>query len=106
MALNKYQWSNERGQHKRVGGKFDVNALTLLTAKMDAMTQKLDGLNMNVVNFYALSPTCDGCGFHDHVTENCLVGNPSALSYSEHVAYVNFQARPNHDPYSNSYNLG
>jgi len=38
MALNNYQWSSERGQRKRVGGKYDVNALTLLTVKMDAMT--------------------------------------------------------------------
>ena len=38
MALHNYQWSSERGQPKRVGGKFDVDALTLLNAKMDAMT--------------------------------------------------------------------
>ena len=38
MALNNYQWSSERGQPKRVGGKFDVNSLTLLTTKMDVMT--------------------------------------------------------------------
>ena len=30
MALNNYQWSNERGQPKRVGGKYDIDALTLL----------------------------------------------------------------------------
>ena len=38
IALNNYQWCNERGQPKRVWGKFEVDALTLLTAKMDAMT--------------------------------------------------------------------
>jgi len=42
MALNNYQWSNERGQPKRVGGKYEIDALTLRTAKMDVMTQKLD----------------------------------------------------------------
>ena len=47
MALNNYQWSSERGQPKRVGGKFDVDTLTLLSAKMDAMTKKLDRLNVN-----------------------------------------------------------
>jgi len=36
MALNNYQWSNERGQRKRVGGKYEIDALTLLTTKMDA----------------------------------------------------------------------
>jgi len=41
MALNNFQWSNERGQPKRVGGKVEVDALTLLSAKVDAMTQKV-----------------------------------------------------------------
>ena len=50
MALNNYQWSNERGQPKRVGSKYEIDALTLLTAKMDAMTQKLDKLNVHAVN--------------------------------------------------------
>jgi len=30
MALNNYQWSSERGQPKRVGGKYDIDTLTLL----------------------------------------------------------------------------
>ena len=67
MALNNYQWSNERGQPKRVGGKYDVDALTLLTTKMDAMTQKLDRLNVNVVNSCAPSASCDRCDSLDHV---------------------------------------
>jgi len=105
MALNNYQWSSERGQPKRVGGKYDVDALTLLTVKMDAMTQRLDRLNVNVVNSCAPSPFCDRCCSLDHVTENCHVGNSLAPSPVEHLAYVNnFQPRSNHDPYSNSYN--
>ena len=50
MALNNYQWSSERGQPTRVGGKYEIDALTFLTAKMDAMTQKLDKLNVHVVD--------------------------------------------------------
>jgi len=34
MMLNNCQWPNERGQPKRVGGKSDVYALTLFTAKV------------------------------------------------------------------------
>ena len=80
MALNNYQWSNERGQPKLVGGKYDINALTLLTAKMDAMTQILDRLNVNAVNSCALSPSCDRCDSLDHVTENFQFENPFAPS--------------------------
>jgi len=107
MTLSNYQWSSDRGQSKRVRCKFDVDALNLLTVKMDAMTQKLDKLNVSAMNSCAPSPPCDRCGSHDHVTESCQVGNPFAPSPSKHVAYVNnFQPRPNHDPYSNSYNPG
>jgi len=107
MVLNNYQWSSEHGQPKRVGGKYNVDALTLLTAKMDATTRKLDKLHVNAVNSCAPSPSCDRCGSLDHVTENCQVGNPFAHPPIEYVAYMNnFQPMPNHDPYSNSYNPG
>jgi len=36
--LNNFQWSTERGQPKWVGVKLEVDALTLLSAKVDAMT--------------------------------------------------------------------
>ena len=105
MTLNNYQWSNERGQPERVRGKFYVDSLTLLTAKMDVMTQRLDRLNVNAMNSCASSLTCERCGSYDHVTMNCQVRNLLALFPNEHVAYVNnFQHRPNHDPYSNTYN--
>jgi len=77
-GIEQLSWSSERGQPKRVGGKYDVDALTFLTAKMDAMTQKLDKLNVNAVNSCAPYPLCDRCGALDHVTENCQVGNPFA----------------------------
>jgi len=48
--LNNFQWSNERAQPKRVGGKYELDAITLLTAKMDAVTQKLDKLNVHAVD--------------------------------------------------------
>jgi len=38
MMLNNFQWSTERTQPKRVRDKFEVDALTLLSAKVDAMT--------------------------------------------------------------------
>ena len=52
MALNNFQWATERSQAKRVGGKLEVDALTLLSAKVDAMTQRLDRMNVNVCLLY------------------------------------------------------
>jgi len=37
MDINNCQWPRERRQPKRVGGKLEVNALTLLSAKVNAM---------------------------------------------------------------------
>jgi len=42
MALNNIHWSTKRTQPKWVGGKLEVDAITLLSAKVDAMTKRLD----------------------------------------------------------------
>ena len=39
MALNNFQWSIDQTHPKQVGGKLEVDAITLLSAKGDAMTQ-------------------------------------------------------------------
>ena len=56
MTLNNFQWSIERRQPKQVEGKLEVDALTLLSAKFDAMTQRLDHMNVNAVNSTAPPP--------------------------------------------------
>ena len=38
MTLNNYQWPNEMSPSKKVRVNFDIDTLTSLTAKMDAMT--------------------------------------------------------------------
>ena len=75
MALNNLQWFNERGQAKWVGGKLKVDAFTLLTATVDAMTQRLDPLSVNAVNSSA-PPPCEICGSYDHLPINCQLRSP------------------------------
>ena len=70
IALNNFQWSTERGQPKRVGGKLEVDAVTLLSTKIDAMTQRLDQMNVNAVNSNASFPY-QIYGSVEHVTLNC-----------------------------------
>jgi len=70
MTLNNFQWSTERGQPKRIAGKLEVDALTLLSAKVDAVTQSLDRMNVNAVNSSAPFP-CKICGSMELVTLNC-----------------------------------
>ena len=107
MVVNNYQWSNKRGQPKRVRGKLKVNAVTLLSAKVDAMTQRLGHLNVNVVGSNAPSPSCEICGSVDHLTTNCQVRRPFAQDNSNQVNYVNnYNLRLINDPSSNIYNPG
>ena len=47
MVLDNFQWSTERGQPKQIGGKLEVDAVTLLSTKVDKMTQKLNRMNVN-----------------------------------------------------------
>ena len=75
MTLNNFQWSTERGQPKRVGGKLEVDALTLLSAKANAMSQRLDQMNVNAMNSSAPS-LYEISGSIKHVTLNCQVGSP------------------------------
>ena len=58
-----------------LNNKLDVDALTLLSANVEAMTQRLDCLNINVVSSSAPSPPCEICGSVDRLTINCQVGS-------------------------------
>jgi len=107
MSLKNFKWPNELGQPTQVGGNLQVAALSMLNAKVDAMSQRLERLNVNAVNSSAHHPSCEICGSVGHLTKNCQVGCPFAQNTSDQVNYVNnFKARPTNDPYSNTYNPG
>ena len=40
MTLNNFQWSSERTQPKQVGVKLELDAISMLSPKVDAMSQK------------------------------------------------------------------
>ena len=75
MRLNNFQWSTERAQPRRVRDKLEVDAFTLLSAKLDAMTKRLDQLNVNAINFSAPYPY-EICGSIEYISLNCQVGSP------------------------------
>ena len=60
MELNNFQWSTRRGQSKWVGGKLEIDALTLLSAKINATNQRLDHMNVKSVNSN-VPPPCEIC---------------------------------------------
>jgi len=70
MTLNNFQWSTERGQPKRLKGKVEIDVLTLISTKVDVITQRLDRMNVNAVNSNAPSPY-EIYGFVELVTLDC-----------------------------------
>jgi len=42
MALNNYQWYDERSQRTRIRGKLELDAISILSTKVDAMSQRLE----------------------------------------------------------------
>ena len=107
MSLNNYQWSNEIRQPKRVGGELELDALTLVSAKVDVMTQRLDRLNANVASSTGPTPSCEICGSIDPLTVTCQVRSPFAQDTGDQVNSVNsFTLRLTNDPYFNTYNSG
>jgi len=50
MALNNFQWLSEKAQPKHIGGKLELDVISMLSSKVDAMSQKLECLNVNSVS--------------------------------------------------------
>jgi len=105
MALNNYQWSNERSKPKRVWDKLELDAISMFSAKVDAMSQMLQRLNVNSIHLSTPSLSCGSCGCVDDLTVNCQVWSPFAQDASDSVNYVNnCNPRLTNGPFSNTYN--
>ena len=71
MTLNNFQWSSERAQPKGVRGKLELDAISMLSCEVDAMSQKLERLNVNSVSSSTPSLSCDIYGSVDHLIVHC-----------------------------------
>ena len=50
MALNNYQWPNERAT-KKVTGVYEIDGFFALTATNDSLSRKLDTFFVNAIQF-------------------------------------------------------
>lgn len=75
MARNQYQWGSEctpveKSQTK--GGMYEVNVLDHVNAKVDALTKKIDNLNIIPADTVAaVTPLGEIYGVQGHVTSDC-----------------------------------
>ncbi|XP_050233798.1 uncharacterized protein LOC126682206 [Mercurialis annua] len=94
MAANNY----ERSSIRKPVGVHEVEAISALDAKVEALTKKIDKLAIPQI-------TCCLCG-GNHVMEDCSMNNAHVVQGMEQANYVANQGRGQNNPYSNTYNPG
>jgi len=83
MTLNSFQWSSDRTQPKWVGGKLELNDISMLSSKGDTTSQQLGHLNVNSISSSTPSLSYDICRSVDHVTMHYQVGSHFTLDLSD-----------------------
>ena len=101
MAESNVHWHSDRQNHKRPSGVFGMEALTTLTAQMEAMNRKIEAL---AVTSFSNSPsvTCELCG-GPHAYSECPQGNAS-IQFNESANFVAGNFRNNQ--FGNTYHPG
>jgi len=93
MAHNHYQWTNERAitastPSKKEAGMYEVSNLDYLAAKVDALTQKIEKMNVSAVTPAFVSPLCEICGVFGHIGVDCQLG--SVIEGIEQMNYAQY----------------
>ncbi|KAL5554822.1 hypothetical protein UlMin_042223 [Ulmus minor] len=103
MAENNNQWHSERVTTKRPATVHEIDSVNALSAQVAVLSRKMDSLSSKLES----KPTveCDLYG-GNHASIECQVGNPFASPNAEQANYVSNFQRPQHNPYSNTYNPG
>ncbi|XP_075500045.1 uncharacterized protein LOC142538615 [Primulina tabacum] len=90
---------------RRGAGVNQVNDLSAVSAQLEALNRKIDGMSMSGSAMRLQEIFCDKCG-GEHDVQDCQDGNPFYVLEGAPVKQVGFQNRPRNDPYSNTYNPG
>jgi len=93
MAQNHYQWTNERAitassPSKKEAGMYEVSNIDHLAAKVNALNQKIEKMNVSAVTPAPISPPCEVCGVFGHIGVDCQLG--SAIDGVEQMNYVQY----------------
>eukprot|EP00257_Ricinus_communis_P015627 XP_015573586.1 uncharacterized protein LOC107261128 [Ricinus communis] len=97
MAANDNFHSGGRNSAKK-GGKHDIDAMTLLTSTVQALSFKVDQLRAGP----SVVASCETCGVQGHIASECQY--TEMLIEQANALYNNNQQMRPYDPYSNTYN--
>ena len=99
MANTQSLWSNERAIPKK-GGSIEVHNLTMINTKLDALSKRMNQMNVNIVSTYKLSSSYELCQ-DNHPTIECQMMQGLSM---ENVNYVNNFKWQQNQVYGNTYN--
>ncbi|XP_075489529.1 uncharacterized protein LOC142528372 [Primulina tabacum] len=105
MAASSYHPQSERNNLWRSAGVHQVTDLSAITAQLEVLNRKLDGLNMGGTAMRLQEISCEKCG-GEHFVKDCQDDNPFYVQNEAPVNQVGVQNRSRNDPYSNTYNPG
>ncbi|XP_021856228.2 uncharacterized protein [Spinacia oleracea] len=101
MAANDNYHPGGRNSAKK-GGKYNVDALTMLTSTVQALSQKFDQFQTGS----STVASCEVCGIQGHIANDCQINNVGLTIEQANALYNNNNQRRPFDPYSNTYNEG
>ncbi|XP_021750418.1 uncharacterized protein LOC110716092 [Chenopodium quinoa] len=105
MAANDNYHLGGRNTVKK-GGKIDVDALTMLTSSVQALTSRFDKFQAGT----STSPQelCQLCNVQGHIAPDCpqISQNTEEMSIEQANAFYSSNPKRPYDPYSNTYNEG
>ncbi|XP_062109879.1 uncharacterized protein LOC133821751 [Humulus lupulus] len=104
MAINNQQWPSERGNSKKVAGLHEIDAISKVTAQVEALTKQLQGSTMATPVMQAQT-MCELCG-GPHAYEKFQYADVNNMPLEQAQAIGNFPRQNNNNPYSNFYNQG
>ncbi|XP_062100251.1 uncharacterized protein LOC133806142 [Humulus lupulus] len=103
MAMNNYQWPTERGQTKKVPGMIELDAISMLTMQVGALTNQLQQSNLSAQTMQVQN-LCGACR-SVHPLNQCPAMDMNNIPMEQVQAIGNFQI-PTNNPFSMSYNQG
>lgn len=75
------------------GAMYEVNDIDNVNVKMDALTQKIGNLTINLAaTVAAVTPNCEVCGILGHIVVRCILltrTQPNQVNYAQRNTYSN-----------------
>jgi len=101
MANTSAMWHSDRVGTKKAVGVYEVDTYSTLSAKIDSLFHKIEGITQTVNSAQVRKSICEECGA-EYGTAEC----PIITQRIEHVDFSQWSQRQQNNPHSETYNPG